>query len=152
MSREIDAAVCKEVLGLKPFRPCDVKAFQNTKHPFHPCFTEKDWLVIPSGKPPRTHMIDSREVPHYSEGWSCLSDIVLKMRERDLRLSLYEQDDGEWCAQWCRGDLCNGELGEATEKSAPLAVCVSALLAVGFDPASLAALRAVGGEGGRKDG
>jgi hypothetical protein len=71
--RELDVEVLKQVCGVKRvFRPCEVKSVGWE-------MTSDDYYYIPSGKPPRTHMIDALPVPYFSRNIHAAWMIVEKL-------------------------------------------------------------------------
>jgi Phage ABA sandwich domain len=74
--RDLDKLIAEKVFGIKRvFRPCDVKDRDGLGY-------GEDYHYIPSGKPPRTHMIDARPVPPFSTNIAAAWLVVEKMFER----------------------------------------------------------------------
>lgn len=133
---EMDRIIAGTIFGLKPFRCSEVKAFQNPKHPNHADRDYEEWLVIPSGKPPRTHLIDSRPVPSFSSHIETAWQVVATMRARRLFLTLNDVLGGQWRAAFLETEAdFMGQMRSpdpllfAWEKTPALAICRAALLA-----------------------
>lgn len=80
--RELDVKIAQDVFGIKKiFKPSEFKsandAFWGSEEP----------SFIPSGKSPRTHMIDARPVPYFS------SQIEAAMQVEDRIVELGKQTD-----------------------------------------------------------
>lgn len=108
MSRKIDAMVAEKVMG---------------------------WTLskrVGYGWPTCGAKVPPSKVATYASRHAAVLGVVGKMNERGLWLSAWQDEDTkDWWVQWCKGDLCNGELGEANADTLSLAVCIAALRAVG---------------------
>src|SRR5512147_2790096 len=92
MSRELDAEVAEKVMGIrKIFRPCDIKSASESYFG-----SPTDYVYIPSGKPPRTHMIDAKLVPHYSTNISAAMEVVEKMQEAGYDVEMLAHSQWWW--------------------------------------------------------
>ena len=88
------------------------------------------YYYIPSGKPWKTHSIDAKQVPLYSENISAAWKVVEKVAEIGISTNI-EHYGGKSeiivTMPNCRG----GKVLEA--ETAPLAICLAALKAVGVE-------------------
>jgi len=76
--RELDKRIAEQVFGIKKiFRPCDTKTGEDY-------FSPKEYHYIPSGKPPRTHMIDARVVPYFASDISAAMEVEDRIAELGL--------------------------------------------------------------------
>ena len=83
--RAIDAEVGREVFKLKVFKPSEVIKSLASQDPDKLYWQGvNDYYYIPSGKPPRTHMIDARPVPHFSSNISATFEMEEKIKELGL--------------------------------------------------------------------
>ena len=71
--RELDVQIAEYVFSIKKiFQPRDFKRAEDA------FWGTDEYSFIPSGKSPRTHMIDARPVPHFSTDISCAMQILDK--------------------------------------------------------------------------
>lgn len=83
VGRELDAAVAERVFGIKKvFLPSAYKSSDDvwgaTDSPHY----------IPSGKSPRTHMIDAKEVPYFSTDIAAAMQVVERLQNVNVELAL----------------------------------------------------------------
>lgn len=118
--RELDVQIAERLFGIKKiFKPSDYVAGRDALYGSD----EPSW--IPSGKSPRTHMIDATPIPCFSTDISAAMKVVEKMRELEYFPKL-------WAAQmwnvefWTDGKF----IASANEDSLPRAICEAALAAL----------------------
>jgi len=98
----------EEILALEPGRELDALALELVfgfprKKLFPPEYWEEGdepfgaYNYIPSGKPKRTHMIDSQSVPSFSRMIGAAWMIVDKLVDTGYCPSILFDDDGHWC-------------------------------------------------------
>jgi hypothetical protein len=118
VSREIDCLILQRLFGAKRvFRPSETKTVNDGLFG-----GSEDYHFIPSGKPPRTHMIDAEIVPHFSKYIAHAWGIVEKLRLQEVWTKIevraygggYRVEMGRPSEQW-----------EAFALSAPVAICVA---------------------------
>lgn len=118
--REMDKLIAEKIFGVKRvFRPCDVKNRDSLAW-------GEDYHYIPSGKPPRTHMIDARPVPQFSTRIAAAWQIVEKVVDAG-HVFIVKGDGlrtGDFDPRWTV--LC--DITTRTDAAtAPLAICLAAL-------------------------
>lgn len=129
--RELDKQIIEKIFGVKKvFRPCDTKTANNDNY-----FGDvDDYYYIPSGKPPRTHMIDARPVPHFSTNIAAAWEVVEVFRQgwnghcaAVIKLTVFDDIDPEDC----HSVIYAPDIAEASAmaREMPLAICRAAIQA-----------------------
>jgi hypothetical protein len=126
IGRELDALVAEKILGCKVGRHARLRTDAG----------EPDYICECDGYPHQHPWIDdTRYLPDYSSDMSAAWEIIEKLKERfDGQFSF---SGGEWTFLLgtldAGGDLQNGAV-YASSASAPHAICLAALKALGIDP------------------
>ena len=130
MSRELDARIATEVMGLKwPEDRCRICGWQFAKTRDDGCAPNGDCSMRPMPSP------RADEPAHYSTSISDAWEVVEKMRSIGYWLTLFSNFDSDeynqqpvWEATFCNGG--NNHKG-AHLTSAPEAICLAALASLG---------------------
>ena len=119
--RELDVQIAEQILAIKKiFQPRDYKRADDA------FWGADEYSFIPSGKSPRTHMIDAKPVPYFSSDISCAMEVVEKLQGWLFGIAI---DNMCGAGPW-RVSLDNGsQSGNAREDSLPRAICLAALAA-----------------------
>lgn len=123
--RQLDTQVAEQVFGIqKIFQPYTVKSASSSLYFGNPF----DLVYIPSGKPPRTHMIDAVAVPSYSTDIAAAMQVVEKMREcyPQIWFTCGFAGDDKWMAGFEWANTSDGSVSVIAE-SLPQAICEAAL-------------------------
>src|SRR5688500_14998111 len=121
--RELSKAVAEKVFGIsKIFTPADCASGSMYFGP------SREYAYIPSGKSPRTHMIDAKPVPYFSESIEAAMQIVEKMREQGWSFACTLYEGKLPYASFCKGTVKSSRNAEAD--SLPTAICLAALAAI----------------------
>lgn len=127
-NRETDKLIAEKIFGIKKiFCPSDVDelGYMNTSDDYH---------FIPSGKPPRTHLIDAQRIPNYSTDIAAAWQIVEQMSASTKEFwTLNYFSTGatvEFFYEGGRDRLWQVGNHEADAEDMPLAICRAALKAV----------------------
>lgn len=136
--REIDFAVARHVLGVEP---CDSWSLFHHGGPSGPTYMKRDSCAHEPGRCTARQLFPGR----YSETWNGAGLVIEAMRDRHRMFVKLENDatlpGDETPTTWFVAEFSNfveGEVdcvGVATSVSAPLAVALAALRALGAAPA-----------------
>ena len=78
--RELDVQIAEQILAIKKiFQPRDYKRADDA------LWGADEYSFIPSGKSPRTHMIDAKPVPYFSSDISCAMQVEDRIAELELQ-------------------------------------------------------------------
>ena len=123
MSRELDVEVAEKVMGItKIFSPSDYKGSED-------CFVcGEDIAYIPSGKSPRTHMIDALAIRRFSSEIAAAMEVVEKLRADGWSFACTLYEGKLPYASFCKGTAKSSRNAEAGALSE--AICRAALAAI----------------------
>ncbi len=122
--RLLDKGVAERIFGIKKiFRPCDVKTRDDYWSP-------EEYHYIPSGKPPRTHMIDAKVVPYFSSDMSAAMEVISKMENEGWFVEMGNDDsrtNEHWFVEFTRSAPSVLYAGNGEAETLPQAICDAAL-------------------------